>query len=287
MNRDIRLVIGYFDHPKTIKLKRILGLEAVESHIRLLMFAAQYKPSGIFAEMTADDIEIAGNWTGQPGALVEQLLAVRLLEKDGETFHLHDWKDHNGYAAHAQERKEQARKASEARWHKRFPSESSAHCNAHSNADSIAECNPPSPSPSPVPLPNKKKKSTPEKISGSFSDHGYFTAWWNFSFSRVVGAKFMYQKKHAGIIRDLLKQLALEELISRACVHLALPEEKRWPRGAPTLEGLSLKINEYAGKCNPEIEERCFHLGILPDDGINLEEFTPWRKNEDRQLSQN
>lgn len=89
MNRAIRLPVGYFDHPKTIKLKRLLGLEGVESHIRLLMFAAQYKPSGVFTDMTVEEIELAGNWSGQQGTLVEQLLAVRYLGKDRETYRLH------------------------------------------------------------------------------------------------------------------------------------------------------------------------------------------------------
>lgn len=35
MNNDIRLSVGFFDHPKIIKLERQLGLEGVTALLRL------------------------------------------------------------------------------------------------------------------------------------------------------------------------------------------------------------------------------------------------------------
>jgi hypothetical protein len=87
----------------------------------------------------------------------------------------------------------------------------------------------------------------------------------------------VFEKKHAGIISRLLKSIGLEELVRRACAYLAMPEDRRFPRGSPTLEGLSLCINEVAGKCDSGTEEACFRMGILPADfDTVLTDFKPW-----------
>lgn len=104
MNQDIRIKIGFLDHPKTVKLKRRLGLEGIECLLRLWMFAAQYRPEGLFSDMDIEDIEIAVHWSGQPGVLVETLLGLRFVELDDETYRLHDWEQHNGYASSSQDR---------------------------------------------------------------------------------------------------------------------------------------------------------------------------------------
>jgi hypothetical protein len=96
VNSDIRLSIGFFDHPKTVKLKRKLGLEGVEALLRLWMYAAQYRPGGTFTNMDLDDIETAVRWAGQAGELVKTLLEVCFLESDGDLYRLHDWKLHRG-----------------------------------------------------------------------------------------------------------------------------------------------------------------------------------------------
>ena len=62
MNSDIRLSIGFLDHPKTVKLQRQLGEAGVLSLLRLWLWAAQNRPSGILIGMDEDDIEIAARW---------------------------------------------------------------------------------------------------------------------------------------------------------------------------------------------------------------------------------
>ena len=57
MNSDIRLSVGFFDHPKIIKLERQLGLEGVTALLRLWLWAAQNRPSGILSGMDGEDIE--------------------------------------------------------------------------------------------------------------------------------------------------------------------------------------------------------------------------------------
>lgn len=116
MNKDIRLSIGFLDHPKTIKLKRKLGPDGMESLIRLWFFCAQYKPSGELNGLEAEDVEIAAKWNGEPGLFLETILALRFLDECDGYYSLHDWREHNGFAAYANERSEQARNAASAKW---------------------------------------------------------------------------------------------------------------------------------------------------------------------------
>jgi phage replisome organizer, putative, N-terminal region len=122
-------------------------------------------------------------------------------------------------------------------------------------------------------LSDSKPKARPAKPT---SDHRYFTGWWCFAFLKLTGAKYAYTGKHAAIIKKLLDSIGLEQLIERSCVFLTLPEQQRFPRGSPTLEGLANQINQLAGKYTDKIGDDCFSLGILPDYETPLLNFTPW-----------
>lgn len=190
--KDIRLAISFWDHPKTIKLKRRLGYEGVESLQRLWCFCAQYKQDGILVDMDADDIEIASRWVGDPGLFVDTLVSLRWIDANRNadsnanrnadsiksayaehTFSLHAWEENNGFVAHAKERSDQARKAARARWEKKTGGKNGKNCkqppvninknadsittsNAAANANSNAECNAPYPNPTPNPNPNQQ-----------------------------------------------------------------------------------------------------------------------------------
>lgn len=147
MNKDIRIAVGFLDHPKTIKLRRSLGWEGFEALLRLWCWSAQYRPDGVLLDMTDEDIEIAAQWKGEQGMLVAMLVALRFADREECHLVLHDWAEHNGWAAHARERSEKARKAAAAKWEKGKNAEKDAPSNATSNATSNA----PSPSPSPSP----------------------------------------------------------------------------------------------------------------------------------------
>ncbi|MDR2489713.1 MAG: hypothetical protein LBD42_09550 [Desulfovibrio sp.] len=109
MNTDIRLAIGFFDHPKTIKLERQLGLQGVVALMRLWLWAAQNRPDGVLSEMDVDDIEIAARWNGEQRALYDVLTKLRFVDTvDGEP-HLHDWKDHNEWQSQAGQRSDSNR----------------------------------------------------------------------------------------------------------------------------------------------------------------------------------
>lgn len=95
MIRDIRLAINFLDHFKTIKLKRKLGWEGIESLMRLWFFSAQCnKADGVLSNMDQEDIEIAAKWGGKSGQLVDTLVDLGWLDYADNVFILHDWIKH-------------------------------------------------------------------------------------------------------------------------------------------------------------------------------------------------
>ena len=117
---DIRLSVDFFQHPKTIKLERRLGIEGVKALLSLWMWAAQNRPDGVLSGMDPEDIEIAAGWTrsDQDLDLVSTLVALRWLDEENGTWRLHEWEVHNPWAAGQQSRSNQARLGVLAR---RFP----------------------------------------------------------------------------------------------------------------------------------------------------------------------
>lgn len=97
MNTDIRLSTEFWDHPKTVKLERRLGLQGPKSLQILWSWAAKYHPDGRLEGEDIEAIEIAAKWPGDEGKFVETLLALRWLDLDGETYCLHDWREFNSH----------------------------------------------------------------------------------------------------------------------------------------------------------------------------------------------
>lgn len=117
MNTDIRLKVGFLDNQKVVKLQRRLGAEAVLSLIRLWIYAAENKPDGILDGFDSEDIEIICCWSHADGIL-PALLKLKLLEQIVGGFIIHDWEEHNPWAANAKSRSEQAKEAAKTRWDK-------------------------------------------------------------------------------------------------------------------------------------------------------------------------
>ncbi|MCR4330717.1 MAG: DUF4373 domain-containing protein [Patescibacteria group bacterium] len=173
MNKDYRLIVGFFEHPKTKKLKKRLGWEGVISLIRLWEFTAQYRPDGVLGNMSDEDIELAASWDGDESVFVKHILEYGFIQNTENGYEVHDWQEHNGYACHAKDREEQARKSANARWDKQRTvsnaqdEKSNAElCSRHAHSNAVG--NAPSPSPSPSPLPDslpvpKDSCAEPEK----------------------------------------------------------------------------------------------------------------------------
>lgn len=106
---DIRVLCSLPDHPKTKKLIRRLGPGAGWFLVRLWLWARDNRPSGDLAGMTTEDIELAIDWDGENDAFVTELVSVRLLDGTEGSYKLHDWADHNSYAAGAAARSMKAK----------------------------------------------------------------------------------------------------------------------------------------------------------------------------------
>lgn len=68
MNCDIRLSTEFWQHPKTRKLAKRLGLEGVRSLQILWLWAARNRPDGNLGGMDWEDIELAADWQGEERA---------------------------------------------------------------------------------------------------------------------------------------------------------------------------------------------------------------------------
>ena len=116
MNTDFRLSVGYFEHPKVLKLERRLGEGAVLAHIRLLRFTTMNKPDGILSGMDSEDIAIAAGYKGDPDPFITLLLTLRLIDQEDGEYSLHDWAEWNPWAAGSKNRTDKARVAAATRW---------------------------------------------------------------------------------------------------------------------------------------------------------------------------
>lgn len=117
MNTDIRLLCTFPGHPKTVKLRRRLGAEGPLALIYLWAYCGEYRPDGRLTNMDAEDIAIAAQWEGEPEHLINELLALHFLDRDPEgVLLLHDWAQHNAYAAHAPQRSASAQRNARLKW---------------------------------------------------------------------------------------------------------------------------------------------------------------------------
>lgn len=294
MNCDFRVSIGFFDHPKTMLLESMLGLDGVCSLLRLWAFAAQHNPTGIFSNGKRKFIELAIRWKGNSGEFIQALVEIGYLDEINEGYKLHDWEHHNGYAVHAESRSERARNAAEKRWKKNGIAVSDATSSATSSASDNACGFAPSPTPLPTPIPflNKENLSpeinTPaptaaqpkpkkqKKTTAPDPRHSYLSHWWCWSFEAVTGSRYVYGKSDAGILKNLLNRCPFDQLLERSVAYLLLDDDKRWPAGAPTLPGLAHSINQLASKFTDVIEGRAVSLRLLAPPDVKLENFRPW-----------
>lgn len=175
---DCRVAVGFARHPKILKLRRRCGAEGVLALVSLWAWTAESKPSGRLEGMDHDDIELAAGWAGQPGQLVRALLDLHLLDEadGGGDYAIHDWPDHNGWAAGATDRSAQARQAAAARWRRPDAGGNAASnaasmrpaCAQHAgrNAGRNAPLPPPLPSPPPSPPPRLPQGEPPPAAGG-------------------------------------------------------------------------------------------------------------------------
>lgn len=181
MNIDIRLSVGFWQHPKTKKTARRLGLDGVRSLQVLWLWAAVNRADGKLSGMDWEDIEMAADWDGEEQKFFNTCLGL-WIDQTEEGYALHDWQEHNSWAAEADDRSDRARFSRLATVNRAaFDEMKAAGVNAISKEDyerlttaqrpSNVRSNDrptndsgaptPSPAPSPSPSPNPEEENTP------------------------------------------------------------------------------------------------------------------------------
>jgi hypothetical protein len=172
MKRDIRLDLSFSTHRKRKKLAGILGPEGVLALVDLWLAAAQNRPKGILTGMNEMDIALDAQWGEDPVKFCKALCDVGFLDRDESGIYaIHDWKDHQPFIFHAEERSARAREAASARWMKKI-SPDPLNLNATGMQDGCGQhtrSNAPSPNPSPNPTPSPKKRKTIVAYGDDFS----------------------------------------------------------------------------------------------------------------------
>jgi hypothetical protein len=255
MNKDIRVLTTFPRHPKTIKLKRLLG--TWEPIIVLWLWAAENRPNGDLGGLDIEDIAIAASWDDDPKTLINALLKVRFVhEVENGAYALHGWEEHNAYAANAEKRSNKARLAAQARWNKKLKgcSDNAKECSEHATSNAPI----PNPSPTPNPSPNKlKQPAPPGQPSADPSKSKHFEKQVGSHFKKIkyhcekimrfknrngfnpfeMVQKFCNQKRHPGAIEYVMSALSSEKTFNSI--------EKPWPYA-----------NSIMGKQNGNFNER-------------------------------
>ena len=118
MPDDFRIPVGFFQHPKTVKLRRRLGGDAVIAFQQLIEFCAKTdgRHQGSLAGMSAEDIAISGLWDGDAETFVTTLRELRFLDGEPGALQMHEFEVHQPYIAGHDARSDAARHAAEIRW---------------------------------------------------------------------------------------------------------------------------------------------------------------------------
>lgn len=181
--QDARISTGLPGHPKTKKLLRRLGPAGPWALVCLFLWTAANRSDGNLSGMSDEDIELAADWQGDDGQLVQALASVGFLEGDTGAFVVHDWAEHNPWAAGASERSEASKWAALCKRYgragaaERMPDYAARMRPApdpHA-AGTNPQCDPdaplPSPLPSPLPITPDRSSTHPTVLVGVFEGH--------------------------------------------------------------------------------------------------------------------
>lgn len=127
---------------------------------------------------------------------------------------------------------------------------------------------------------NKNVKTGKKKISSPAKNPpaGFtlFRDWWMHAFSLIEDDRYIFEAaKDGSCLSSMLKAAAdWKEIVCKACHYLV--DADRFPKGRPTISGLKSSINRYPGHINGKADH-FRELGLLPPDGVLLEDWTPWQ----------
>lgn len=112
MSLFIRLSTAFFSNRKTLRLKIVLGNDALWIPPRLWAYAADNQPDGDFSGYSDEEIAALIGYLGNAQALLQALLQAGFLDDDRC---IHGWEEHNSYHTTFADR---AKHAAKVRWEK-------------------------------------------------------------------------------------------------------------------------------------------------------------------------
>ena len=114
MNSDIRVKITFLNNIKVEKLIAKWGRGAGHALVVLWLYAATNNPDGVF-NLSKEDMAMIVKWDND---FIDSLVDLNFLEEIEGGYMIHEWEEHNTYAANSETRVEKAKKAANTRWHK-------------------------------------------------------------------------------------------------------------------------------------------------------------------------
>lgn len=93
---DIKIDVGFLEHPKTLRLLKRHGYGAITALLTLWTWCANYRPDGDLSGLNDEDINAVSRWKGDL-SFAASLFAIGFLDKDENgSYSLHNWKEHQG-----------------------------------------------------------------------------------------------------------------------------------------------------------------------------------------------
>ena len=131
----LNLDFDFFDHPKTRRLRGILGQGSETLILRIWAHCGKFHPNdGVLTGYSVAELEEIAGWRGEQGKAIDALITVGLLKQcssmcssnaqaNASALQVHDWCEHQG---HISMLKDRAKAAAAVRWGKKTKSDAQA-----------------------------------------------------------------------------------------------------------------------------------------------------------------
>lgn len=113
MASSLNIALNYFDHPKTKRLRSLLGRGSDVLPIRLWVYCGNFHcEDGRLTGLTAQEIEAVIDWWGPKLECADALTKVQFMDLGADgIYSVHDWLEHAGHIAYYKEKAKEMRRA--------------------------------------------------------------------------------------------------------------------------------------------------------------------------------
>jgi hypothetical protein len=110
-------------------------------------------------------------------------------------------------------------------------------------------------------------------------EHQTFIAWWSYAFERTQGKPYLTSGKDFKPVKELLTTYGLKPLVIMACWFLTCQDA--WLASKRDISMLKSQINRIPGPKNEGHNATAYRAaGIIPPEGVMLENWNFWQQNE-------